>query len=169
MRRTDLIVAVDPASGPDPSELEDTVVTLVPESWDATRLVRVVGRTRSLVSGMVVVGWSGPRELRLVRGRDVDRLCRVADLVASAVAPVAGPDPRRHPATRHPLTLTNVPDGQRLFDELATGRKIVVAELAPSGPDAVQRWLRVLAAVAERVVDVERCGPGGAPRDRHPA
>jgi hypothetical protein len=164
MRRTDLIVAVDPASGPDPSELEDIVVTLVPESWDATRLVRVVGRTRNLVSGIVVVGWSGPGELRLVRGRDVDRLCRVADLVASAVAPVAGPDPRRHP-----LTLTNVPDGQRLFDELATGRKVVVAELAPSGPDAVQRWLRVLAAVAERVVEVEMCDTGGVPRDRHPA
>ncbi len=55
MRRTDLIVAVDPASGPDPSELEDIVVMLVPESWDATRLVRVVGRTGNLVGGLVVV------------------------------------------------------------------------------------------------------------------
>lgn len=52
MRRTDLIVAVDPMSGPDPSELDDVIITLVPESWCATRFAQAVGRRR-LVRGMV--------------------------------------------------------------------------------------------------------------------
>jgi hypothetical protein len=164
MRRTDLIVAVDPASGADPSELDDVVVTMVPESWDAARLVGAVGRTRNLVTGMVVVGWCGTQELRLVRGRDVDRLCRVADLVGFALCSVAGSDPRRHP-----LTLTNLSDGHQLFDELASGRKVVVTELTRPGPEAVQRWLRVLAAAAEQTAKVEVCDAGGVPHDRHPA
>ena len=33
-------------------ELDDIVVTFVPEAWSATRLVRVVGRTRELVTGI---------------------------------------------------------------------------------------------------------------------
>jgi hypothetical protein len=164
MRRTDLIVAVDSVLGADPSKLDDVVVTMVPESWDAARLVGAVGRTRKLVTGMVVVGWCGTRELRLVRGRDVDRLGRVADLIAFALCPVAGPNP-----CRHPLTLTNVSDGHQLFDKLASGRKVVVTKLARPGPEAVQRWLRVLAAAAEQTADVEVCDGGGVPRDRHPA
>jgi hypothetical protein len=120
-------------------------VTLVPESWCASRLVAAVGR-RHLVAGVVVVGWCEAQELRLVRGPDADRLVRVADLVAAVLRPFVGPEPRRHP-----LTLTNVPDGHRLFDELVSGRKVVVAELVPPGPAAVQRWLRVLASTAEPV------------------
>lgn len=160
MRRTDLVVAVDPRS--DPPELDDVVVTLAPASWGAARLVRAAGRTRNLVTGMVIVGWCGTRELRLVRGWDVDRLGRVADLVASALHPVQDP-------TRHPLTLTNVSDGHQLFDELAVGRKVVLAELAPSAPDAVQRWLRVLSAAADDITDRVSYDIEGAPHDRHPA
>ncbi len=135
-------------------ELDDIVVTFVPAAWSATRLVRAVGRTRDLVAGIVIVGWSGTRELRLVRGRDADLLARrltsVVDLVISAQAAVP-------PADRYPLTMTNVPDGHRLFDELATGRKVVIAELAAPGSDAMQRWLRVLAATADRAVEGEGC------------
>ena len=60
--------------------------------------------------------------------------------------------------------MTNLPDGHRLFDQLATGRKVVVAELAPSDPAAVHRWLEVLAATAERAVEIEppAAGPGSA-------
>jgi hypothetical protein len=97
-----------------------------------------------------------------VRGRDVDRLGRVADLVASALHPVQDP-------TRHPLTLTNVSDGHRLFDELAVGRKVVLAELAPAAPDAVQRWLRVLSAAADDITDRDSYDIEGAPHDRHRA
>jgi hypothetical protein len=126
----------------------------MPEAWSTTRLVRAVGRARGLVTGIVIVGWCGTRELRLVRGRDVDRLARrltpVVDLVVAAQRPAAGPA-----ADHHPLTMTNVPDGHRVFDELGVGRKIVVAELAPSGPAAMQRWSRVLAATAARAVDGE--------------
>jgi hypothetical protein len=136
---------LDMASSPVPADLDDVVVTLVPESWCATRLVRAVGR-RHLVAGMVVVGWCGAQELRLVRGRDADRLVRVADLVAAILRPFGDTGSRRHP-----LTLTNVPDGHRLFDEVVGGRKIVVVELVPPGPAAVQRWLRVLAGTAEPV------------------
>lgn len=126
-------------------ELDDIVVTFVPEAWSATRLVRVVGRTRELVTGIVIVGWCGTRELRLVQGRDGGRLTPVVDLVVSAQRPADG-----RGACGHPLTMTDVPDGHRLFDELATGRKVVVAGLAPSDPAAVHRWLEVLAATAER-------------------
>ena len=97
----------------------------------------------------MIVGWCGTRELRLVRGRDLDRLARrltpVVDLVVSAQRPADG-----RGACGHPLTMTDVPDGHRLFDELATGRKVVVAELAPSDPAVVHRWLEVLAATEER-------------------
>ena len=132
-------------------ELDDIVVTFVPEAWSATRLVRVVGRTRGLVTGIVIVGWCGTRELRLVQGRGGGRLTPVVDLVVSAQRPADG-----RPACGHPLTMTDVPDGHRLFDELATGRKVVIAELAPSDPAAARRWLEVLAATAERPVEIER-------------
>jgi hypothetical protein len=137
-------------------ELDDIVVTFVPEAWSATQLVRVVGRTRELVAGIVIVGWCGTRELRLVQGRGGGRLTSVVDLVVSAQRPAGGRGP-----CGHPLTLTNVPDGHRLFDELATGRKVVVAELAPPGPAALHRWLDVLAATAERAVEVEECRAAG--------
>src|SRR4051794_35618628 len=60
-------------------------------------------------------------------------------------------------ACSHPLTLTDVPDGHRLFDELATGRKVVVAELTPPGSAALRQWLDVLSATAERAVQVGEC------------
>ena len=65
-------------------ELDDIVVTFVPEAWSATRLVRTVGRTTDLVTGLVIVGWCGTRELRLVQGRGGGRLTPVVDLVVSA-------------------------------------------------------------------------------------
>ncbi len=86
-------------------------------------------------------------------GRDVDRLARgltpVVDRVAAAQRSAEGPV-----AGRRLLTMTNVPDGHGVFDELGVGRKIVLAELAPPGPAAMQRWLRVLAATAVLVGDL---------------
>src|SRR4051794_41414535 len=131
-------------------ELDDIVVTFVPEAWSATRLVRMIGRTDGLVAGIVIVGWCGTRELRLGRGRGGGRLTSVVDLVVSAQRPADG-----RGACGHRLTITDVPDGHRLFDELAAGRKVVVAELAPAGPAVVHRWLDVLSANAGRAVGVE--------------
>jgi hypothetical protein len=131
-------------------QLDDIVVTFVPEAWSATRLVRMIGRTDGLVAGIVIVGWCGTRELRLLQGRGGGRLTSVVDLVVSAQRPADG-----RGACDHPLTLTDVPDGHRLFDELAAGREVVVAELAPAGPAAVHRWLDVLSATAGRAVEVE--------------
>lgn len=150
MRRPDLTVTVLPTrGGAGPSAPDDVVVTLAPEAWSAARLVRGVGRTRDLVEGLVVVGWCGPRELRLVRGPDPvrARLGPVVDLLARALRPELAP--RTSPPS---LTMVDVPDGHRLFDEMVTGRKVVVAQLLPHHPEAVQRWLRLLAVTAGRVV-----------------
>lgn len=158
MRRTDLAAAAESAPWRDTREFDDILVTVVPEPWTATRLERAVGRTQNLVTSLAVVGWCGTRELRLVRGPDTERLARfltpVVDFVTSVLPGSTGPGVRRPR-----LTLTNVPDGHRLFDELAAGRKIVVAELALAGPEAMNRWLRVLASMADRIGDgEERCG-----------
>jgi hypothetical protein len=55
-------------------ELDEIVDSFMPEAWGASRLVRAIGRTRSLMTGILIVGWCSTGELRLVRGRDVDRL-----------------------------------------------------------------------------------------------
>lgn len=160
-----LEAVVDPMPSAEPAEV-DVVVTLVPETWHAAQLVRAVGRRRDLLTGVVVVGWCGVRELRLVHGRDSGRLAPVVDLLARALRPAD-----RGAARCLPLTLTDVPDGARLFDELATGRRVVVAEVVVSGPEAVHRWLRMLAATAARAPDAETtrrastdCGTGPGTR-----
>lgn len=155
MSRPDSTVTVLPAQGRETAvAYDDVVVTIAPGPRNAARLVRAVGRSTALVEGVVVVGWCGLRELRLVRGRDADRLGRRLAPVVSPFVHTLRPGPQD--AVRpHPLTLTGLPDGHRLFDEMVTGPIVVAAQLVLLGPEAVQRWLRLLAAVCGQVVRAE--------------
>ena len=146
---------VDPASSTVAAGV-DVVVTLVPEAWRTAHLVRALGRRRDLLAGSVLVGWCGARELRLVHGPDSRRLTPVVDLLARALRPDDGA------AGCPPLTLVDLPDGARLFDELVTGRRVLVAECVASGHEALQRWIRTLAATAARTPEGRTPGAAAA-------